>query len=150
MKRPEEPQASILGWNTRIDDGKEVPWFAMYTKRTYEPPALRDEEGGGKVRRTVWGQPQTASSDDSAEKGRRIPTPWYTPLPQNPAFDWRNSPPRMPTYLISPFEHDENLNLTRGALKRQCHQSGFRWFRRGPYEVMLEDLLRKKLREIGG
>ena len=139
----------ILGWTTRVDGTREIPWFATYDTSLARPPAPHAAMGKkGSENETVLG-----FGDEPAETAAMGPgTPWYDNLPASPSLDWHDSPPRLPVTLEAPFDLDDNLNMTRGALKRQCVVVGRAgdWFVRGPYEVMLEELFKKKLRTIGG
>ncbi len=142
-------QRGLLGWTTRVDGVRDVPWFAMYDTTLGRPPA---PSATGATRAS---EHEAVLSFDDAPTGAAAmgpETPWYDNLPPSPSLDWQDAAPRIPVSLEQPFELDENLNMTRGALKRQCVAQGRNsgWFVRGPYEVMLEELFKKKLRTIGG
>jgi hypothetical protein len=133
----------ILGWETRVDGIKPIPWFAMYDTKDGEPPAPTARAGSDDV--VVFGE------DPAASNGSEIDAPWYRDFPSSPSLDWHDSSPKLALKLESPFELDPNLNMTRGALKRGCMPTGSqRWFAKGPYEVLLEELFRPKLKTIGG
>lgn len=140
----------ILGWNTRVDGTREIPWFVMYDTSLARPPA--PHAAGGKKGNENEAVLSFGDEPAAATAAMGPDTPWYESLPASPSLDWHDSAPRLPVTLEPPFELDENLNMTRGALKRQCVIPGRAgdWFVRGPYEVMLEELFKKKLRTIGG
>lgn len=134
--------AGILGWETRIDGTRPIPWFAMYNTKESGPPAL---VAGSAANEVVFGEAPSAAGDDE------IDAPWYRDFPSSPSLDWHDTEPRLPMKLEPPFELDPNLNMTRGPLKRGCMPTGHQnWFVKGPYEVMLEELFRPKLKTIGG
>jgi hypothetical protein len=135
--------SGILGWETRVDGTTPIPWFAMYNPKAGGPPAPATSSGPSDV--VVFGE------EPSAGGAGEIETPWYRELPASPSLDWHDTAPKLPLNLEPPFELDPNLNMTRGALKRGCMPTGSqRWFAKGPYEVMLEELFRPKLKTIGG
>jgi hypothetical protein len=132
----------ILGWETRVDGIKHIPWFAMYKTNENGPPIPTTGPGSNEV---VFGEAPTGAGDGE------IDTPWYRDFPSSPSLDWHDTEPKLPLKLEPPFELDKNLNMTRGPLKRGCMPTGNRnWFMKGPYEVMLEELFRPKLKTIGG
>ena len=142
------PLCSILGWTTRVDGTREIPWFAMYSTAVPGPPSPYGPSAANaeKSVKLSFGKPGASSSTSAGP-----PVPWYDALPLSPSVDWKDAAPKFPGTLESPFELDPNLNLTRGALKRECirtERAG--WFVKGPYEVLLESLFRKKLRTMGG
>lgn len=135
--------AGILGWETRVDGTKPIPWFAMYNTRDGGPPT--PVTGGGPSDVLIFGE------ELSTKTAAEIDTPWYRDFPSSPSLDWHDSAPKLPLRLEPPFELDPNLNMTRGGLKRRCMPTGSQsWFAKGPYEVMLEELFRPKLKTIGG
>lgn len=134
--------AGILGWETRVDGTRQIPWFAMYDTKESGPPA---PVSGSAADEVVFGE--TSPSAGSGD----IDTPWYRDFPSSPSLDWQDTEPRLPLKLEPPFELDPNLNMTRGPLKRGCMPTGNQnWFVKGPYEVMLEELFRPRLKTIGG
>ncbi len=137
-----EPKAytlGILGWETKVDGTRPIPWFAMSGSKDGAVPAPGQPPGG----------PETFGGAGPARG--ELETPWYDEFPSSPSLDWHDTAPRLPLKLEAPFELDPNLNMTRGPLKRGCMPVGQKtWLARGPYEVMLEDLFRTKLKTIGG
>lgn len=141
--KTETRSAGILGWETRVDGVKPIPWFAMYDPHAGGPPALAAAGGSGDE--FIFGE------DPSTATGAGPDAPWYREFPASPSLDWHDTAPKLALKLEPPFELDPNLNMTRGALKRGCMPTGSQsWFARGPYEVMLEELFRPKLKTIGG
>jgi hypothetical protein len=133
--------SGILGWETRIDGTRPIPWFAMYNTKESGPPALTAGPGGNEI---VFGETPSAAGDGE------IDAPWYRDFPSSPSLDWLDTEPRLPIRLESPFELDKGLNMTRRHLKSECMPTGQQnWFAKGPYEVMLEELFRPKLKTIG-
>jgi len=147
FRKPRSPDretgtAGILGWETRIDGTRPIPWFAMYNTKESGPPAPLSGSAANEI---VFGE-----TSPSAGNGD-IDMPWYRDFSSSPSLDWHDTEPRLPLKLEPPFELDPNLNMTRGPLKRGCMPAGNQnWFVKGPYEVMLEELFRPKLKTIGG
>ena len=132
---------AILGWTTSVSSRHEVPWFALYDSARLQPvsPDASIGEGPGKKKGKLG-----ATSEPAGDA-----TPWYVPFASTPNLDWKDTVPRLPPSLLSPFDLDPDLDLTRGALRRACGRTGEKWFLRGPYEVLLEELFGPKLRVMG-
>jgi hypothetical protein len=138
-KRAEGPRnRGILGWTTQVGGTREVPWFAMVAAGSGPQPPGERSEG----RKKVFGAAPALATG--------VATPWYERLPDEPpVLDWRDGPPAMPASIESPFDLDERLRFTRARLQGACHAPHEAWFTRGAFEVMLEELFRKKLKTIG-
>jgi len=126
----------ILGWPTKVGT-REIPWFV-----------LCNHDGGpqlpGPQKKTI-----VVLDDDDAEPAGESLMPWYTqPLSLEERLDWPDVPDGLPEGIATPYELDENLNGTRGALKQGCALNTSHWFQRSAYEVMLERLFKPKLAEI--
>ena len=129
-------RAGVLGWNTLVGR-EEIPWYARYTRSGVVPARALTSAGSDDGVIVIDDEP------DSSTGGQR----WYKPIPAGTRLDWGEAGPALPDDLIGPFDLDANLNSSRGDLQRQC-PSGEGWFRKGPYEVMLEVLLKPRLGEI--
>lgn len=150
----EDLRSGIVGWPTTAD-GKEIPWYAYYSRRGKGGPAIppccvKAKSGG--LSMDDDDEPAVAVAADGA------PTPdYYSPLATNPRLNWEpGAAPSLPVHLTpisdpaSPEDSlDPDLNATRGSLKSECSPNDAGWFAKGPYEVLLEKLFAEKLGEIG-
>ena len=139
--------AGIVGWTTKVGD-REVPWFAYYTHRDSGGPFPPEGFGGSAGSAALGGGAVFLGDDDEEEEASDKALAWYETIPTTARMDWQDSAPSMPEGFDGPFEHDPDLNATRGVLRAKCSVRDTGWFARGAFEVMLEALFKPKLPEI--
>ena len=84
--------------------------------------------------------------------GKDIP-PAEAEVDSRAMLDWEdNARPGFDTGIATPAQMDRGFNHTRPPLLRECRQKldDYRWLQASPFEVMLEELFRRKIGSIGG
>lgn len=137
--------AGILGWPT-IESSRKgrrtIPWFARYDVRDGKNPTDLASDSMDLAGDAL-------GFDDEPAIDPNGPSAWYQKLAKPFALDFEDGAPKIAEGLRTIKELDPKLEKSLGVLRAKCATPNDTWLRRGPLEVLLEELFKKKLREIG-
>ncbi|MBK7823517.1 MAG: hypothetical protein IPJ61_21255 [Tessaracoccus sp.] len=137
--------SGIVGWTTNVrtaGNKRSIPWFVRYdnndSANKRNRPALGGAEGAAAAKGKLGAVPGQAVDG---------PATWYAEFDASPSFDWRDGPPALPRDLTPVKELDPDLVDSLGKLRIGCADLKPTWFKKGAFEVLLEELFRDALRE---
>lgn len=130
-------RAAIVGLDTRVGE-HTIPWFARYSARDVGPSPPGVTQPAMSWRGSV-----------TANAAGPLATPWYRAVSPGAKVNLPLHAPDFPLDLLSPFEPPDALGSVRNELQQECaFERNGGWFAKGSYEIILERMLRGRLREV--